>query len=159
MLAVLAAVLIGNTAFADLFLNFDGVRGDSTREGFVGQISVDSFNFSMLTRGDFTLTLNKSLDSSSVPLQLLCANGRTTKRAVLSFTAQLADRHPLVYSVTLDDVTVVSAGMSGESSEIRESYTLKFNKVQWQYFKLDPRTGSVTSTNSAGWSIIDGKAF
>lgn len=135
----------------DAFLSVDGVNGDSTRQGFEGQIEVTSFSWGAVnpvTMGPgggsgagkaelSTFNIAKYTDSASPALFQACASGKHFPNAKLTLHKAAGDDalDYLVYE--FDHVYVESINWSGAAGTgddtPQENLSLAFGKVTITY--------------------------
>lgn len=158
LLALVASLTCPTLHAGFLFLQIDGVDGDSREVGFVKQITVESFQLDFQTKGTFRFAFNKSLDVATVPLMLNGASGKPMKRAVLRFAERTETALREIYTITLEDVTIESVGSSGSSNglSVRESYSLKYGIVRWDY-RVFTADGRLSNTISAAFNVAEGR--
>ena len=140
----------------DMFLNLDGVKGESKDKAHTQEIDILSWSWGMSNSGSAhvgggagsgkvsvqDLSLTKYLDSSSAPLMLSCCNGEHFGSAVL--TVRKAGEKPLEYlTIKLQEVVItsVTTGASGGDDRLTENVTLNFAKVKVEYLPQEAKGG------------------
>ena len=159
---------LSSLAAVDMFLQLDGVPGESTDSAHASQIEVVAWSWGMSNASTNTgsgqstgrvkiqeLAVVKYVDKASPALMLGCSKGTHYPRAILSMRkagAQKATDHFMV--ITLEDVVVtgVSSGGSGGENRFTENATLAFNKVRVDYWEQRPDGGLVQVTPYT-WNI------
>jgi len=137
---------------ANIFLEVDGAKGESTDDKFKDQIEVSSFDFgisqptsvSASSRGggvtgaakfhDFII--QKEVDSASPKLQELCATGKHIDKCVLTVCRDAGDGERVEYlKYTLSDSVIASFTVGGghNGSLPLESVGFNFGKIEWEY--------------------------
>jgi len=151
----------------DMFLNLDGVKGESKDKAHTQEIDILSWSWGMSNSGSAhvgggagsgkvsvqDLSLTKYLDSSSAPLMLSCCNGEHFGSAVL--TVRKAGEKPLEYlTIKLQEVVItsVTTGASGGDDRLTENVTLNFAKVKVEYLPQEAKGGKGNMI-PFGWDI------
>jgi type VI secretion system secreted protein Hcp len=149
-------------ATADMFLDLDGIAGESTDAQHLNDIDVKSFSFGVKNdtsagsgggggagKPTFSsVTFSKVYDKSSPQLFQLTATGQHVKSAVFSFRRSGPNGDGfLTYKLT--DVTVVDYEQGGDKEPpLLERVSLNFAKVEISY---TPIAGGAPVT--AGWDL------
>ena len=142
--------LIGETTFGfsteggETFLKLDGIKGEVTQKGYVGDIEISSYSIGAGNRnlgsgsGGGTgktnfhdLTITKTVDKASPTLFAAAATGKHLSNATLTFVRKAGEK-PLEYlKIKLTDV-LVSSYKSGTSNKAQpiESITFNFTKIE-----------------------------
>lgn len=167
-LAVIVFTLPASAAL-NMFLDIDGIPGESTVAGHVGQVDVLAWSWGMSNPGTThgttgtgpakanfqDLSLTKYVDKSSPLLMLHSANGTLISTVTLyvenaNGTAKPAQIIKIVLSNVL--VTSVSSGGSGGEDRLTENITLNFSKIEYDYSPLNP-DGSAGTPITFAWDI------
>jgi len=163
---LLSCTLMANAA-VDIFLELDGIEGESRDNDFNASIDVIAFsqgasnNTGFQSGGGTTqsapvfqaMSLTKYIDRSSPILRLRLAQGALIRSAKLS--VRKAGRVPLVYFIVeLKNVTVtsVSSGGSGGEDRLTENLSLSYTEIKWTYVEQKD-DGSVGDTIVEGWNL------
>jgi type VI secretion system secreted protein Hcp len=166
----LASVLLSFTLAANanirIFLEFDGIDGESRDNEFSNAIDVLSFSegasIASSSQSGTTqsvpsfqnITVVKWLDSSSPRLRVKMAEGSLSPSATLYVRRDSGDRPFVFYEVELKNVFITSFSTSaaGGDDQLSEQITLGFEEIKWTYYKqaLD---GSPDGEVSEGWNI------
>ncbi len=155
----------------DVYLQIEGIRGESTDAGHAGWIECDNVFWSVLQpasatastggghsaeRADLSdITFNKVSDLASPILLQTCAQGKTIPKAKFEFMRADGAGTPIKYfeieleNVMISGVTPSSSGGSGLS----EAIALKFAKVKWKYIQQKIAGGAGGNT-SGGWNLM-----
>lgn len=163
---LLACLALVRVAAAPTFLMLDGIPGESSDARHRGWIDVTSFSEGVAKAAPGAvsqwpvfapLSFTKSLDRSSPPLMLACANGKKIKSGVLEVVRSSRDRLRFL-QVKLTDVTVGSfrqAGSSGANARPAESLSLGFETVEWIYTEIDAK-GKPLKDIVCNWELLNG---
>jgi type VI secretion system secreted protein Hcp len=145
----------------DMFINIDGIKGESKDSKHKGEIDVLAWSWGLSNSGTFhmgggggagkcsmqDLSFTKYVDAGSADLQLACANGKHLKSAKL--VVRKAGENPLEYIIielTELLVTSVSTGGSGGEDRLTENVTLNFEEVHFTYWTQDDKGKKGDST-------------
>ncbi|MFO0875767.1 MAG: type VI secretion system tube protein Hcp [Gemmataceae bacterium] len=151
----------------DMFLQIDGIKGESQDKAYKGQIDVQSWSWGMSNSGSAhtgggqgagkvnvqDLSFSHYIDKSTPDLMLACCTGKHIPKAVL--TVRKAGGSPLDYlQITMEDliVTGLTTGGSTGDDRLTETVNLNFAKVKVQYKEQTP-TGAVGDKPQMGWDI------
>lgn len=174
LVLILIACFIPNPSFAvvSVYLQVEGVPGDSTERNHVDWIEALSFSQKMTQSatlstsgsmagravvGDFFVT--KFIDRSSPLLNGKLLSGTIIRKVVLEVlkatsTGTLAP----VQRFTLEEAIVTSITMSGPEESMIGQEIIGFNasRIKWEYFIIDSRgqqTGSVVKM----WDVLNNR--
>ena len=154
-------------AAVDMFLQIEGVDGESRDATYTGWIEVLAFSEGMTQSGTthvgaggsagrvnvLDLTVTKFLDRSSPFIRQRVAEGRPIPKATLVVRKAGAD--PLViFKIEIQDIIISSVSMnaSGSDDRLTENVTLNFARIQWVYTP-QLADGSPDAEIPAGWDI------
>jgi type VI secretion system secreted protein Hcp len=158
---------------ADMFLNLDGIKGESQDSKHKGEIEILSFSWGMAQVGAghrgtgsgagkveiADITFSKYIDKSSPSLMTACASGDHIAKG--KFTVRKAGGTPLDY-VTLDMEKIFVAGYqtggSGGSELLTETVTLNFVKVKLEYWTQTDKGAKGENANFS-WDIAQHEKF
>lgn len=160
----------GGSSNANIFLNVDGIKGESTDAKHKDEIEVISYSWGVSqTAGlifgggagagkakfnEFVIT--KKLDKSSPKLMLTVATGKHIKRVVI--TLRKAGEKPLEYlKITLEDVLVSSFNESSNGELPTESLSFNYGKIKYEYFPQKP-DGTLDAAVKAEFDLKNNKA-
>ena len=153
----------------DMFINLDGLKGESVDKTHAGEIDVLAWSWGMSNSGSAhvgggagagkvnvqDLSFTKYIDKSSPDLMLNCCNGKHIKDGLL--TVRKAGEKPLEYlKITLTEVLVtsVSTGGSGGEDRLTENVTLNFASVKVEYVE-QTKGGGTGDKPSMNWNIAE----
>jgi len=151
----------------DLFLEVDGIKGESTDEKHKGSITVLAWSWGLSNSGTFhtgsgggsgkanfqDISVTKYVDLASADLAYSCASGKHIPKVKL--TVRKAGESPLEYlTYQMEDilVTSISTGGSGGEDRFTENVTLNFAKVKMEYWTQNAKGGKGENKNF-GWDI------
>ena len=158
----------------DVYLQIDGIKGESTDDRHKEWIECKSVHWGMLqpksatasTGGGHTaerceheeITLKKLADLSSPILLQTCSAGKTIPKAKLEFMRADGQGERIKYfEIELENVLIGAVEPSvKEGSIIQEKVGLKFSKIKWKYTQQKIGGGSGGNT-SGGWDLAANK--
>ena len=132
----------------DMFLELDGVKGESSDKTHKGKIDILAWSWGVSNSGTFhqgggggagkanfqDLSVTKYIDAASATLMLYCSNGKHFKKGKL--IVRKAGENPLEYVIIeLENVLVssYSTGGSGGEERLTENVSLNFQKIKVTY--------------------------
>jgi type VI secretion system secreted protein Hcp len=150
--AATAAVAAPHSALADIFLQLDGIKGESMDDKFKDAIDLLSYTQSFRTPTSISaaglaagkvqcgaVTVLKNIDKASPLLIQYITTGKHIAKGVLSF--RTSSEQPIVYyTVTLNDLVVSSIDQTDnpDAGKIVEKLTLVAGKFEFQYKPQNP---------------------
>ncbi|TFW23899.1 type VI secretion system tube protein Hcp [Massilia arenosa] len=158
----------------DVYLQIDGIKGESTDHAHQGWIECTSAQWGVSqpksatssTAGGHTaercdirsISITKMADLASPILMQNCAAGRTIPKARLEFLrADGQGERIRYYEVELENVLIGSVNQSvHEGDVLHDSVGLKFSKVRWKYTQQKVGGGSGGNT-SGGWDLASNR--
>lgn len=154
----------------DVYLQIDGVKGESADQGHAGWIECESVGWSIMqpksatasTGGGHTaeraelsdITFHKMCDLASPILAQTCAGGRTIPKAKFEFwRADGQGERVKYYEIELENVLIAHVSPSvGAGSIMNENVGLKFSKVKWRYTQ-QKISGGAGGNTAGGWDL------
>jgi type VI secretion system secreted protein Hcp len=158
----------------DVYLQIDGIKGESQDSGHQGWIEVSSAHWGVIqprsasvsTGGGHTaercehlaLSLSKLADLASPVLMQTCSMGKTIPKAKLEFMrADGAGKPVKYYEVELENVMIASVEQQvSEGSILNDSIGLHFSKVTWRYTQ-QRIGGGASGATAGGWDLSSNK--
>jgi len=145
--AIAAAAATPVSAVADIFLNLDGIKGESVDARHKDQINILSYTQSFkntvstggagagnVTCGDITVL--KNIDKSSPALIQAVTSGQHIKQAVISFRSiNNAKSNADYYVVTLEDILITSIDQTDQPdpAKIVERVSINASTFDFKY--------------------------
>lgn len=154
----------------DVYLQIDGIKGESTDEKHKDWIELKSVGWGVLqpksatasTGGGHTaercehhdILVTKLADLSSPVLLQTCAAGKTIPKAKLEFMrADAMGERIKYYEIEIENVLIGAVTPEVKEGDIlTESVALKFSKVRWRYIQ-QKITGGAGGNTSGGWDL------
>lgn len=157
----------------DVFIDIDGIPGESLDAKYKDKIAVRSFSFGVAQSGTFAhnsgggagkadfsaLKFLKHTDSATHLLFLHCANGQHIKQATLIVRKAGGEQRDFL-KILLTDVLVQSFSSVGDPNgpehQPLEEVTLGFSAIKVSYAK-QKQDGSMEAFKDAGWSVKENR--
>ncbi|MBG6223414.1 MULTISPECIES: type VI secretion system tube protein Hcp [unclassified Janthinobacterium] len=154
----------------DVYLQIDGIKGESADSAHQGWIEITSAHWGVAqpksatasTGGGHTaercqhrtLSISKLADLASPILMQTCSMGRTIPKAKLEFMRADGQGTPVrYYEVELENVLIGNMDqVVTEGSILHDSIGLKFSKVKWRYTQQKIAGGAGGNT-AGGWDL------
>lgn len=158
----------------DVYLQIDGIKGESADSSHVGWIEVTSAHWGVTqpksatasTGGGHTaercehrtLSITKLADLSSPLLMQISSAGKTIPKARMEFMrADGQGERVKYYEVELENVLVGSMDqLVTEGSILHDSIGLKFSQVKWKYTQ-QKISGGAGGNTAGGWNLSTNK--
>ena len=158
----------------DVYLQIDGIKGESTDDKHKDWIECKSVNWHVLqpksatasTGGGHTaertehkdIVIDKLADLATPLLLQNCSSGKTIPKAKLEFLRADGKGERIKYfEIELENVLISSVAPSVSQGDIlTEDLSLKYSKVQWKYTQQKVGGGSGGNT-SGGWDLATNK--
>jgi type VI secretion system secreted protein Hcp len=156
-----------------IYLEFEGIKGNVTADGYKGHIALNAVNFGVLrsikmepgnmsnreaTRPEMSqITLTKAADSSATALFKEAVTGSTGKRAVIKFVQTGVDKVQEFMSYTLENCLISGYAIDAKAeNHPKEVLTLSFSKILVNYSNFDASNKS-TSPQRVGYDLVSAK--
>jgi type VI secretion system secreted protein Hcp len=158
----------------DVYLQIDGIKGESTDDKHQGWIECKSVNWEVLqpksatasTGGGHTaertehkdIVLSKLADMATPLLLQNCSSGKTIPKARFEFLRANAMGDRIIYFVIeLENVLISNVAPHITQGDILgETVALKYSKVKWTYTQQKVTGGAGGKTNG-GWDLATNK--
>jgi type VI secretion system secreted protein Hcp len=153
----------------DMFLQIDGIDGESTDDRHRDWIEIVSFDSKVsIVEGTTTsregaytgsrpqfseLTVGKVIDKATPNLYLHCCSGRHISQVVIEFCRATGEKQ-VYMKYTLTDVIVSSVGpVTVAPTSQLEQVSFRFARIDWEYTPTDA-TGRPGGAVRAGWDLL-----
>jgi type VI secretion system secreted protein Hcp len=147
-----------SAASANVFLELDGIQGESTAVGFENQIELGSLQLGVSSGNAKTgpsfseATVTKQLDKSSPQLMLRAANGTTIPSAKVRFTTAGQEK-PVVYlRYCFTGVRITGFSQSSGGDRPTESISFSYATIVQSYTQGSETGGGTVF--AAGWDLL-----
>jgi len=154
-------------AQSDMFLNIDGIEGESQDDKHKGEIDLESWSWGETNSGSFShgggggvgkVNMNDfhftaQINCATPKLAQSCATGEHIKKATLTCRKAGTDPQPFL-SICFSDVLVASykTGGHGGSPVPIESFSLNFSKIEFEY-KAQKADGTLGGAVKFGYDV------
>jgi type VI secretion system secreted protein Hcp len=157
---------------SDIFLNLDGIDGESRAQGHENEIDIESFSWGVSNSGSLAsgsgggagkasfqdFHFEKRFDKASPSLMKACATGEHIREATL--TCRKGGENQVEFlKIKLTDVLVSSYDSAGSSDGDRpgDSFALNFAKIEVTYAQ-QKADGSLATPITTGWDVKESKS-
>jgi type VI secretion system secreted protein Hcp len=163
VLACAFLLALPSAASARLFLELDGIQGESTVVGFENQIELGSFQFGVAKQKDkpasfSNITVTKELDRATPTLMLRTANGAAIPSAKVRFTRTSENGQIVYLRYCFTGVRITSFSQSSGGDSPDESVSFSYGTIVQSYTQQDAGGGQGT-VFSSGWDLIGNLQF
>jgi type VI secretion system secreted protein Hcp len=151
----------------DMFLQLDGIKGESGDKTHKGEIDVLAWSWGLSNSGTFhqgqgggagkanfqDISITKYVDKASADLLYACASGKHVAKGKM--TVRKAGDNPLEYlTYEFESILVssVSTGGSGGEERLTENVSLNFAKVKMEYWTQGAK-GAKGENGNFSWDI------
>lgn len=156
-----------------IYLEYEGIKGNVTAEGYKDHISVQSFQFGVgrgisMEAGNMSnreasrpslseITVTKAADTSATALFKEAVTGAAGKKVTIKFVQTGSDKVVEYMTYTLEDVLVsgYSVSASGDSDPF-ESISLSYSKIMVNYNDFD-KTNKSANPQRVGYDLTTAK--
>ncbi len=163
----------------DMFIQMDGIKGDSTDEKHKDWIEVLSYSHSISQatggassaqgthaggRADHSdFNFSKRLDSASPILSLHCCTAKPIPEITFECCRAMGDKTTFMVMKFKDSIVAsiqpAGAAEAGDLVPI-EQIALRYGEIHWEYTPTDPRSGGKSGAAvQAAWSTLENKAL
>ena len=148
-----------SAASANLFLELDGIQGESTAVGFENQIELGSLqlgvgNGNAKSGPSFSeATVTKQLDKSSPQLMLRTANGTTIPKATVRFTTPGQEKVAVYLRYCFTGVRITGFSQSSGGTRPSESVSFSYATIVQSYTQ-GSETGGAGTVFATGWDLL-----
>ena len=156
-----------------IYLQYDGIKGNVTAEGYTDHIRVESLHFGVsrgisMEAGNMAnreasrpslseISLSKLADNSVTAIFKEAVTGSAGKKVVIKFVRTSSDKLQEYMSYTLEDCLVSSYSMSASSEgEPMENITLSYSKIMINYSDFD-KTNKSGNPQRVGYDLESAK--
>lgn len=158
---------------ADIYLQIDGLKGESTDSEHKDWIEVLSFNHSITqpssasansagggTTGrcqhqDYSIT--KFVDLASPKLYELACSGKHIKSVNIEMLRASGDKRVKYMVVAMEQVVISHVAPAGGQEFPSESISFNYGTIKWTYTQQKRTDGSQGGNAAGGWSLVENK--
>jgi type VI secretion system secreted protein Hcp len=159
---------------ADVYLQIDGIKGESRDDKHKDWIELDSIGWgvaqpvsdTLSTSGGHTtgrsefrpISCARTVDLASPLLMQLCAQGKTIPKARIQFVRADGSNTVCYYEIELENVLVANVGKTFPGAGLlHESFELRYTQIKEKYTQQKIGGGTNGST-AGGWNLATNKA-
>lgn len=158
---------------ADIYMQVDGIKGESTDSEHKDWIELLSFNHSISQPASATAnsagggttarcqhqdySITKLVDLASPKLYELCSSGKHLKKVVLEMMRASGDKRVKYMVVTMEQVVISHVAPSGGGDFPSEAISFNYGTIKWQYTQQKRADGSEAGNTAGGWSLVENK--
>lgn len=147
---------------AAMFLQVDGIPGESTDGNHINWIAVSNFSHGVVAgtpeATHYELTVTYKMDKSAPTLNIRACDQMNISSVKLE-TTQDADTSKWIYQVNLEDAVVSSVTtMNQNDGVIMVSVSFLYDRIQWRYQTYTPG-GSPNGVVECGWNVATNAAW
>ena len=165
------SVLTGSKSFAQIYISFDGVKGESNFPAFPSSTVVSSFKWGAANETAPTtgaartagrvkmseIAITKLRGSASSALQMYVFNGTRIPKAELRFYKSGSPTEYL--TITLEDVLISSWSISGDGGSLpMETISLNFAKFRTED-TFAGAGGKPEKGKAVGWDVLKNTSY
>jgi type VI secretion system secreted protein Hcp len=157
----------------DAFMKIDGIEGESTDDKHSGWIEITSFDTGVTQRSSATASsvggasseradfndfvIAKELDKATPKLALACAAGTHINNIVIEI-CRAGDKPVkfMEYKMTnciISNVSESGSAGGGEGSFPKESVSIDYGKITWNYVQQKRAGGGAAGNIMCGWDL------
>ena len=160
-------LLFGSKSFAQVFIGFDGINGESVFKAFPESTEITGFEWGAKNSATSSgaggagvgkvqvseLKITKPRGSASSSLQMSVFTGKHIPKAEIRFYKSGTQGSVPYLTITLEDVFITSWAISAGGGEIpMESFSLVFTKFKTEDAITGPK-GTTEKLPAVGWDI------
>jgi type VI secretion system secreted protein Hcp len=177
LFAVLGVFFTMELSAQKIYLNVDGIEGESTVRDFEKQVEADSYSHSAAGCQDVNSTggsratgckvsssgfqFSMSLSKATNGFRERLYTGKIIPKILISVTRSGGDQRPFAYyTIELTNVRVVSMAESASNGSGLPNIFVEFSPATalWKYY-MQTETGSPELTNQFGWDFLKAGAL
>jgi type VI secretion system secreted protein Hcp len=158
---------------SDIYMQIDGLKGESTDSEHKDWIELLSFNHSISqpvsatanSAGGATtarcqhqdFSISKPVDLASAKLYELCSSGKHIKDVTIEMLRASGDKRVKYMVVKMEQVVISHVAPSGGSDFPTESVSFNYGTIKWTYTQQKRTDGSGGGNVTGGWSLVENK--
>jgi type VI secretion system secreted protein Hcp len=158
---------------SDIYLQIDGLKGESTDSEHKDWIELLSFNHAIsqpasataasagggttarCQHSDYSIT--KYVDLASPKLYEMCSSGKHIKTVKLEMLRASGDKRVKYMAVELGEVVISHVAPAGGGDFPSESVSFNYGTIKWTYTQQKRTDGSQAGNTTGGWSLVENK--
>ncbi len=166
-------ILSCSKTFAQIFISFDGVKGESNFKAFASSTEISNLAWGVKNNSTIgggggasvgkaqvgELVITKYRGSSSPALQMCVFHGRPIPKAEIRFYKMGVPNPTSYLTITLENVLITNWSISADGRDgPKESFSLIFTKFKTQD-AIQKADGTTEKIPSVGWDIQRNAAY
>ena len=155
---------------ADMYMQIEGLKGESTDSEHKDWIELLSFNHAIkqpasaspiggttgrCQHSDYTIT--KRVDLASPQLYEMCSSGKHIRSVVLQMMRPAGDKRVKYMEVRLEEVVVSQVAPASGGDFPSESVSFNYGTIKWTYTQPKRSDGTGGGNTSGGWSLLQNR--
>lgn len=141
---------------AGIFMEIDGIAGESSDGNHTGWVDVDSLTHGVMWGGGQSahspVTVTYTMDKTAPIMNMYACTQNTIDYVVIELT-QPGDTSKMVYRVRMENVTVSGTSTSTQTNGALEvALSFDFDRIRWSYQEYDI-SGSPGALEEYGWIV------
>tara|TARA_B100000767_G_scaffold147068_1_gene138585 strand:- start:16 stop:495 length:480 start_codon:yes stop_codon:yes gene_type:complete len=154
----------------DMYLEIDGIAGESVSEQGLGQIDINGWDISVTNGGTMhvgggggaaaashgDVSIQKNMDKSSTALFKACATGLHIPHATIRMFKSGGEQH-MYASIKMENILITSVSVGGSSGSDSMSESLTMNFAMYEYVYKPQNTDGTLGTQTELKYNIQGK--
>jgi len=158
---------------ADMYLQVDGLKGESTDSEHKDWIELLSFNHSIsqpasatansagggtigrCQHSDFSIT--KYVDLASPKMYELCSSGKHLKNVTIDLMRSSGDSRVKYMEIKMEQVVISHVAPAGGGDFPSEAVSFNYGTIKWTYTQQKRADGSQGGNAAGGWSLTENK--
>ena len=157
----------------DIYMQIDGVKGESTDTDHKDWIELLSFNHAITQPASATaasagggttarsqhsdFSISKFVDLASPLLYQLCSNGKHVKSVNIEMMRASGDKRVKYMVVAMTEVVISHVAPSGGSDFPSEAVSFNYGTIKWTYTQQKRADGTPGGNTTGGWDLTQNK--
>jgi type VI secretion system secreted protein Hcp len=157
----------------DIYMQIDGLKGESTDSEHKDWIELLSFNHSISQPASATAasagggttarsqhsdySITKYIDLASPKLYEICASGKHIKDVTIEMLRASGDKRVKYMVVKMEQVVISHVAPAGGADFPTESISFNYGTIKWTYTQQKRTDGSGGGNAAGGWSLVENK--
>jgi len=157
----------------DIYMQIDGVKGESTDSEHKDWIELLSFNHAITQPASATaasagggttarsqhsdFSISKFVDLASPLLYQLCSNGKHVKSVNIEMMRASGDKRVKYMVVAMTEVVISHVAPSGGSDFPSEAVSFNYGTIKWTYTQQKRADGTPGGNTTGGWDLTQNK--
>jgi type VI secretion system secreted protein Hcp len=158
---------------SDIYMQIDGLKGESTDSEHKDWIEILSFNHSITQPASATAnsagggttgrsqhqdySISKFIDLASPKLYEMASSGKHIKKVTIEMLRASGDKRVKYMVVNLEEVVISHVAPAGGSDFPSESVSFNYGTIKWTYTQQKRADGSQGGNSAGGWSLVENK--